>query len=707
MKQIVCLLLAFVMILSLSSCGKEEGERVTNVFRSEEIGLPEGFVPNDLYKTPDGYAMTRTDHDTHSTRLVRLDSSMKLTSDETLDDIIYYAAFLPDGDIVYTTSNDTLRRRGNREITIPQSDLAGQNSIVNIIIGSDGSIFLATQFSAVVVDDEFNVIFHPVVNGTIQDVFTSTDGRIYLSSYDKYNGAAFFGYVDASHKKIVQVTAENQVDRNTPYIGTVNGSMWFRNLSGIYKNDESGISLVCDFLNSDLVPSKIGDITPLDDEHIVLLYDGSLLSLTHLPDDQVKPRKLIRVAGTRLPSYLADIAAEFNRRSDEYRITLVDYSAYYDSNTKMRNEIIAGKIPDIMYIRRYDQYREEYMNQKLFTDLWKVIDADKDFDRSDIIMGTLKSGMRGDELYVLPTKISISTLTIKTKHLPKTSRPGSWTLREFLDWAKGLEGVLPVADVSQSDLLFYMLRCSTEEFIDYENGTCSFDSDLFRETLEFAKECNTDRRTVCDSSGRNYPYRTDKVMLYNSWHDQVRGFLGYMTKDVFRTLDTTYVGFPDSDGNGLAVELVTGLAITEKSEVKDAAWEFIKMNLTEPTSEEMSDGIGLMTPLRSVLYDEFERLSAKYHIADTESGDTADVKVEKFKAEDYPSDRFIVYEYTAEEAAKFAELLDGANTSLDDRSTLWAIIKEDAEAYFAGAKTLDETVKIIQDRAGTYVAEHN
>ncbi len=59
------------------------------------------------------------------------------------------------------------------------------------------------------------------------------------------------------------------------------------------------------------------------------------------------------------------------------------------------------------------------------------------------------------------------------------------------------------------------------------------------------------------------------------------------------------------------------------------------------------------------------------------------------------------------EAAKFAELLDGANTSLDDRSTVWSIISEDASAYFAGAKTLDETVKIIQNRVETYIAEQS
>ena len=53
------------------------------------------------------------------------------------------------------------------------------------------------------------------------------------------------------------------------------------------------------------------------------------------------------------------------------------------------------------------------------------------------------------------------------------------------------------------------------------------------------------------------------------------------------------------------------------------------------------------------------------------------------------------------------ELLDGAGTSMRTDSTLWSIISEDAGMYFAGAKTLDETVKMIQDRAGTYISEKN
>ena len=51
--------------------------------------------------------------------------------------------------------------------------------------------------------------------------------------------------------------------------------------------------------------------------------------------------------------------------------------------------------------------------------------------------------------------------------------------------------------------------------------------------------------------------------------------------------------------------------------------------------------------------------------------------------------------------------LENAGTSLRADSTVWSIISEDAEAYFSGAKTLDETVKIIQNRVETYIAERN
>ena len=713
MKKLICLLLAVIAILPLSACGKSTGERVTNVFRSEEVELPEGFSPQKMYPINGGYALTEVDRKERQTRIVRLTKNgtdFNIASDEIIDEIISYAAFLPDGDIVYTTSQDNLCRRGSKNISVPESEVIGGGIIVYLVIDAEGNIFLASQFSAAVVDSEFNKIFTPLTNGTINDVFLSDDGKIYLDSYDKYNGSRFYGYVDVAQKKLVQVQAMNVTDRKADFCCAADGKIWFKNLSGIYALAEEEINIVCDFLNSDLVPSKVGDVIPEDSEHIAMLYDNRLMMLTHVPDDQVKPRKLIKVAGTEISAMITDKAAEFNRTHPEYRISLYDYSIYSDADAKLRNDIIAGKTPDIMYLSINDRYREEYIDQKLFTDLWKIIDADESFDRSDIIPGTLKSCERSGELYEIPTWLSLDTLTIKTSNLPETSRPGSWTLREFLDWAKSLECTIPV-EATQTELLFYMIRCSDEEFIDYEKGKCSFDSELFRETLEFAKNCNTDVRTVLTSnetnSSRSYKYSNDKIMLFKSWSDELRIFRISTALRIFRTPDTTYIGFPDSDGNGLALKPVRGFAITAKSEVKEAAWEFIKELLSEVNKAQEFIEVGQFTSMRSMIKRVFEERADEVYVLDLETGDDDYIFADKFNAADYPPDKYITYYFSEEEAEKMIALFDGAGTSLSEDSTLWSIIKEDAEMYFAGAKSLDETVKIIQDRAETFIAEQN
>ena len=74
--------------------------------------------------------------------------------------------------------------------------------------------------------------------------------------------------------------------------------------------------------------------------------------------------------------------------------------------------------------------------------------------------------------------------------------------------------------------------------------------------------------------------------------------------------------------------------------------------------------------------------------------------------QEYDKTQYVLRDPTPE-VDEYIALLDGAGTSLDYESDLFAIIKEEAEIYFANAKTLDETVKIIQNRAETYISERN
>lgn len=60
---------------------------------------------------------------------------------------------------------------------------------------------------------------------------------------------------------------------------------------------------------------------------------------------------------------------------------------------------------------------------------------------------------------------------------------------------------------------------------------------------------------------------------------------------------------------------------------------------------------------------------------------------------------------TQEQYDQIMQLYNDTNTIYWEDNDLWEIISEQAQAYFAGDKSLAETVKLIQSRAELYVNE--
>ena len=704
MKKLICLLLAVIVILPLSACGKSTGERVTNVFRSEEVELPEGFSPDRLFIIDSGYALLEIDNSELRTRLVKVEktgSAYRIASDEIIEDYVRCAFFLPDGDLVYISQN-SICRRGSKNITIPESDLAGRDKFVFIAADSSGNIVFGTQEMTCVTDPEFSKLFSLDTAGTINQIRTGTDGKIYLDTSSRQTGQECF-LLNISSQKFEKLALPDGIKSMT-FLNGGDGLLWFKNQTGSYTCTADSETLVCDFLNSDLSVNRLTAIIPEDTEHLAAIYDKKLLVLTHVPDNKVEPRTLIRVSGTKMPYFMLDEAAEFNRKSSEYRVVVNDYSIYDDSDTKLRNDIISGKLPDIMIFGQNEKYHEEYINQRMFADLWEIMDADEAFDKSDLITGALKSGESDGKLYELPTFFYMNSLLLKASNAPS----GGWTLREFIDWAKSLDGAAAIIK-SPSELLYMLLRCSMEEFVDYEKGKCSFDSELFREALEFAKNYHPDVKDFLTEDELEkyressiYATASGKLILADAWYDMPEGFFRRYFK-TFSCEEITSIGYPDSNGNGVSLTPLTSFAIVEKSGVKTAAWEFIKGML--PRLSEFT--WGEFTCSRSTMRKIYENLYGTIYAIDRSKGSTYSYTREQFEADPPDPEKYYIYEYTEADCEKMISLLDGADTSLRSDSTLWAIISEDAEMYFAGAKSLDETVKIIQNRVETYISERN
>ena len=103
----------------------------------------------------------------------------------------------------------------------------------------------------------------------------------------------------------------------------------------------------------------------------------------------------------------------------------------------------------------------------------------------------------------------------------------------------------------------------------------------------------------------------------------------------------------------------------------------------------------------------YDDLMKRVYTLDADTGKVRWIYADDIENSDFDPERDLSYIITEADRDRMFELLDGAGTFMRADSTLWSIINEDAEAYFAGVKTLDETIKMIQDRAGTYIAEKN
>lgn len=689
----ISLLLAAVIFMSLTvSCGSD-GERVTNVFRSDEIALPEGFRVKWLRRLADGFALISEYDYENDARVLRMDSDFSVTDrSETIP--CSEAAFLPDGSTAYS-ENGGVRISGARELFVEDyflTETSESGGTVSAKLADfDGNILAVGQFNALVTDSELKKIGDIPMSGSLESYDLSPDGKFMLMTRDKLTGKGEYGFVDVKTGRFSEkysVPAELSIYGISAFAGA-GGKIYLRCATGVYSCLDGKYEYLCDFMNSDVMPSKLGDMCFLDDERFLAVYDGGLFLMTRVPDSEVEPRELIRAAGINIPDYLNEKAVDFNRSNDRYRVVLKDYDVFSGASAEqMRNDIISGKVPDIMIFSPTpgsEQYHDEYIRQGMFADLWEFIDMDGYPDRSDLLSGVVKLGERGGKLYELVTWACVECFQTTDADVPEDG----WTLREFLDWGKSLEdrSVINANYVSRTDLLWYMLSCSMDVFVDEENGTCEFDTPLFREAMEFAKDC-----TMKSSNS---------ALSYTIFDGAQIWF--YKKNSAVKKPGTRLVGFPSESGNGMLIS-GTGFSISAKSDVREAAWEFVASLLPELGRSDSGEFAVTRQSVKSAV--EYVR-EAGYVYWYGDDGTEKQVKFTDYREDTFDTSkgRAVILDETDEEY--LIGLLDGAGKSVSKDSKMWSIISEEADVYFAGAKTLDETVEIIQSRISTYVSERS
>ena len=405
-----------------------------------------------------------------------------------------------------------------------------------------------------------------------------------------------------------------------------------------------------------------------------------------------------------------EVLNKFNlEHKGEVQIEVRDYTKLSEGGKQgvdlLMTEITAGRGPDIIELGTSGEtsqlsYRR-LAEQGYLEDLWPYIEEDPGLGRGEngLLKGVLEAPLQAAKinggLYAIFEKVQLHTL-VGAKSMVG-DHPG-WTPEELLnifaampDGSVILEDYHNWKDPSVKQRFFTSLLYGFSDlFIDWEEGKCFFDGDRFRSLLELTS-CLPDQHDlerVCanqfEAQSEHFNRLRDGVVMledagfghWGEWRTRYDWFFG----------ESSYVGYPVDDGSSGSYFEPVGikLAMSSTCRDKEAAWLYMRQMYYSLGKYGQGIDVGKMLYRR-------ELRAAMTDLCYTRIG----TEIIQFLP------------LTRKEHARIQELCDStARSSLLVDQELVDLVMEAAGPYFAGDKTLDETVRLIQSRAELYVNEN-
>ena len=609
----------------------------------------------------------------------------------------------------------------------------GMFFIADMAAAADGILYLFTRNAAAAVSaEDGHLLWQYTANGMILDRGITPDGRVFVT-VPTPNGTET-RYLDAEEKGLGDVlpTAEafpaftsDSLPAFTDGKFLLGGGYdcYYASVDGLYAANmtDTEPTLLCDWLNSDIGYYSIDteSLTVVSPERVFCLSRDPLTRkrmlcvLTPTAPEDVVPKYLIHIGTTSQNNirYLNSCVLSFNRQSEQFRAVIDDYSGTgtelgQTAEDKLSASLVLGEKPDLLVCGAGFDY-EKFEKQGLFWDLYPFLNDRTSALRKDDLLPCIPAALENKkgELPYLPQSFYVYTVFAKTDALGGKT---AWTLEEFLDTAEAAPAGTCFWPTWGRAAFYELLRFSLDTFIDEKNLSCSFDSALFGRLLTFCRDLPEPVINDLDPERA----RSGELLLCpvsELFNSGIAEYLRYRYYG-FQGAAVTPVGYPVPDGNGSVMKPEILYGITADSPVADGAWEFLCLLLTGADEENAgyasdvqfgypATKAGLearLTTERDLCYA-FDAFSS--HTAGT-NGRTE----EQLRAELGGMGAFA--HLTEEDEAVITAMLDGiTRTARAGDDAVLSMIAEDASYFFSGAKTLEETQKVIQSRVSIYISE--
>ena len=442
------------------------------------------------------------------------------------------------------------------------------------------------------------------------------------------------------------------------------------------------------------------------DEFLALLpnefYENRLYRLTKIPADQVKDKKIITLAGNYIDFDIRSEVFKFNESNDEYVIKIVDYSSLiteddYDAgNTQFNLDIVSGNTPDIMFFSGSESL-DSYINKGLFLDLVPYIDKDPELSQDSFVQGPFNAFKTGDKAYRVVPAFSVNTVITKKSYLRGAKSITIQDAKDMID-ANGIKYVYAFGIASRPNILDSGLYACAENFVDWENKTCNFNSDGFKEFLSFVKEFPDELSDSVWDDYKDTCYLTGDSLFEIGYLNNFRAYRRFTDVDFGE--DVELIGFPNSMNENCSVFLAQNeLCVSSKTKYPDACWEFLRRLY----SDDFQNKELYQFPMKLSSFDKMaEDSKDKFFEYDSDGN--------KIYINDtyYIGDQEITPKPLTDEDIQYVkDFIDSVSHTYSLNQNIYNIITEEAAAYFSGQKSVDEVADIIQSRVNIFVNENS
>lgn len=603
-----------------------------------------------------------------------------------------------------------------RDITDDVSDDNDNGYIQYMVVDDEGHIYLALDGKVCLFDGEGNYAGEVELSDTyIQGAAKGKDGKVYIAYYDwsGAEGGCVLAEVDFAGKKLGTTHPVTGDIRNMT--AGMEKDFLLYDGTGAYEYDLATDTRekLLNWLDSDINGDYVDLAGVVDGRLVTMIRDWrtgetELAVLEKTKASELVQKEEIVVGAFTMSQELKAAAVNFNKANEKYHVTVKEYYdynsdiEYNDAIANMNNEITSGKCPDILDLSNGNIKVEKLADKGVLADMNSFLKESSLFSRDSFIESTLNAYTYGDILVGIPKNFQLSCIAGKAS---KVGDRMGWSMQDIIDFAAEYPDAELIEYASRDEILRTFLMFNQDNFIDWVNGTCNFDTEDFKKILEFA--ASFPEEYDWDEERESMPTKmaTDKLLLYT---DTINQCEDVQVAEAMFNEPVTWIGFPTLDGSmACLLHCSSVYGITDKSKHKEGAWAFIE-SLLSNEDDMFSWGFSSQ---KDKLEKEIEEASKVEYITDEngelvldEDGEPIIAGMGGFGYDDWS---YTYHPCTEEEIETLRQLIEVAVPVPSGDEEVLTIISEEAAPYFQGQKSLEEVMGTIQSRVSMYVGENS